>query len=156
MYLGHVGLALGARAVDRDVPVLPFIVAAIAPDLLLARSFHYLALAPVVVAGAAAVTFALWRSRRAALAVAALAVSHYVADFLTSGVRVWSGRRAVGLHLYDSAVADLVVEGAVILVGWLVWRRSTRPQDRPAWAVLAVLLAMQAGFSLVVADNFGN
>ena len=155
MYLGHVGLALGARTVDRSVPVLPFVVAAIAPDLLVARRFHHLALAPFVVAGVTAVTAVVWRSLRATAAVAALAISHYAADFLTAGVRMRGGDRAVGLRLYDSPLADLVVEAAVIVAGWLVWRRAADSPDgrRAALAVLAVMLVFQAGFSLVVADR---
>lgn len=155
MYLGHVGPALGARTVDRSVPVLPFVVAAVAPDLLVARQFHYLALAPFVVAGVTAVTAVAWRSVRATAAVAALAISHYAADFLTAGVRVRGGDRAVGLRLYDSPLADLLVEAAVIVGGWMLWRRGaeTTGGRRAALAVLAVLLVFQAGFSLLVADR---
>lgn len=157
MYLGHIGLALGARTADRRVPVAVFIAAAVAPDLLPSRAFHYLALAPVVVVGVAAVTEFAWRSRRATVAVALLAASHYVADFVTAGVRVWAGKDSVGLSLYDRPVADLVVETATIVVGWWLWQRgaSRRAPDRQrvTLAVLAVLVVMQTVFSLFVAER---
>lgn len=156
MYLGHLGLALGARTVDRRVPVAPFVVAAVAPDLLPSRAFHYLALAPVVVVAVTAVTAVVWRSRRATVAVALLAASHYLADFLTAGVRVWSGEESAGLFLYDRPFADLVVETATIVGGWWLWQRHATPSPdrrRVTLAVLAVLVAMQTGFSLLVADR---
>lgn len=155
MYLGHLGLALGARTADRRVPVAPFIVAAVAPDLLPWRAFHYLALAPVVVLGTAAIAAAVWRSWRATVAVALLAASHYVADFLTASVRVWAGHESAGLFLYDRPFADLVVETATIVGGWWLWQRgaATPERRRITLAVLAVLVVMQSGFSILVADR---
>lgn len=157
MYLGHLGLALGARTADRRVPVAVFIAAAVAPDLLPSRAFHYLALAPFVVFGVAAVTAAVWGSRRATVAVALLAASHYLADFLTAGVRVWAGEESAGLALYDRPFADLVVETAAIVGGWWLWQRgaSRRAPDRQriTFIVLVVLVVMQTGFSIFVAER---
>lgn len=157
MYLGHLGLALGARTADRRVPVAVFIAAAVAPDLLPSRAFHYLALAPFVVIGVAAATAVLWQSWRATITVALLAASHYLADFLTAGVRIWADDESVGLALYDNPFADLIVETAVIVAGWWLWQRHANrkapDRQRLTLAVLAVLVVMQSGFSLLVADR---
>lgn len=157
MYVGHLGLALGARTADRRVPVGVFIAAAVAPDLLPSRAFHYLALAPFVVVGVTAVTAVVWRSTRATVAATLLTASHYVADFLTAGVRVWAGEESAGLFLYDRPFADLVVETATIVAGWWLWQRGANRKaanrQRLTSAVLVVLVVMQTGFSLLVAER---
>lgn len=135
MIFGHLGLALGARAVDRDAPLGWLVVASLAPDI------ADLALASVgvcnpdgmythslaAVAGTALVfgAAAAWRTNRGrtALVVAALVVSHLLADYITGLKALWIGGPVVGLNLYQWAWADFAVEAPLIVGGWWAARR---------------------------------
>jgi hypothetical protein len=153
---GHLGLALGARAVDPDAPVSWLVVAACAPDiadLVLAAGgicnpdgayTHSLAAiaATALVLGAAA----LWRSgsRRTAWVIAGLVVSHLLADYLTGTKALWVHGPVVGLNIYQWPLADLFLEAVCVTAGWWAGRRWGR---LPRWAgsrlVLAGLLSAQ-------------
>jgi hypothetical protein len=153
---GHLGLALGARAADPEVPVVWLIVAAMAPDIadlgLAAMGVcnpdgaytHSLA----AIAGTALVlgAAALWRthSRRTAVVIGALVISHLLADYLTGMKALWVGGPVVGINLYHWPVWDMVLEWAFVSCGWWAGRRWGR---LPRWAgarlVLVVLLSYQ-------------
>jgi hypothetical protein len=113
---------------------------------------------PSVVVGAAAVALAYWliarRRHLDAAALAALYLSHWLADFITGKKPTWSGGPMVGFLLYDHAPWDFIVEAAVIAAcGWLYWRalpESGRRRRAVAFVVPAGLVAMQAAFDLVV------
>lgn len=142
MITGHLGLALGARAVDPDAPLGWLVVAAIAPDVadvaLAAAGVcnpdgaytHSLAAiaATAIVLGAAA----FWRTRRgrAALVVGALVVSHLLADYLTGLKALWVGGPVVGLNLYQWRWLDFALEALVVWAGWTAARRWGRV---PRW-----------------------
>ena len=156
MITGHLGLALGARAVDPEAPVTWLIVAAMAPDIadfgLAAMGIcnpdgaytHSLAAvaATAIVLGAAA----LWRShrRRTALLIGALVISHLLADYLTGMKALWVGGPVVGINVYHWPVWDMVLEWGIVAIGWWAGRRWGR---LPRWAgsrlVLIVLLSFQ-------------
>ena len=54
----------------------------------------------------------------------------------------------IGLQLYKKPVVDFIVEAAVILGGWLIYRRSLPPDRRssePAFTLLGALLVIQVG-----------
>lgn len=154
MYVGHLGIAMGARTVDRDVPILVYVAAAIAPDLLVARWFHLVAAAPILATVAASVVFKVWRSRRAAVTAALAVLSHYAVDMVTNRLAAWPGGERRGFEVYNRPLTDLVLEGVLIVGGWWLWQREREPSDRLlALSMLAALLTMQAGFSLFVADT---
>jgi hypothetical protein len=154
VFMGHLGIAMGARTVDRDVPVLVYVVAAVLPDLLLTRAFHAVVAAPVLAVVAWAVVRRLWRSERAALAAALLVLSHYAVDVVTFRLALLPGGDARGLLVYDRPVVDYVVEGLAVVVGWALWQRGRARADRLAvLAVLAVLLGFQAVFSVIAAGR---
>lgn len=154
MLVGHLGIAMGARTVDRDVPILVYLVAAVAPDLLVSRVFHAVVFAPVLAAVAAVVVRRVWRSDRAAWAAALLVLSHYAVDVVTLRLALWPNGRQRGLVVYDRPAVDFALEGLAIVVGWVLWTRGGRRADRTvALATLALLLAMQAAFSVVAADR---
>ncbi|MDE3151856.1 MAG: hypothetical protein KGL93_06365 [Gemmatimonadota bacterium] len=135
MITGHLGLALGARAVDPEAPLGWLVLAAIAPDLadlaLAAGGVcnpdgaytHSLAAiaATALVLGAAA----FWRTHRgrAALVVGALVVSHLLADYLTGLKALWVGGPVVGLNLYQWRWVDFALEAAVVWAGWAAGKR---------------------------------
>jgi hypothetical protein len=156
MILGHLGLALGARAVDPDAPLGWLVAAAIAPDVLdlaiattgvcnpMGEYTHTLfaIAATAAVLGAAAA----WATRRGrtGLLVAALVVSHILADYITGLKPLWIGGPLVGLDLYRWPWADFLVESPILVGGWWAARRWGRV---PRWVgsrvALGVLLAGQ-------------
>jgi hypothetical protein len=156
MIVGHLGFALGARAVDPEAPLVWLVAAALAPDLLDlglgAAGFcntggvytHTLAAvgATAVVLGAAAA----WQTRsgKTALIVAALVVSHLLADYLVGEKVLWRGGPTVGLDLYRWPWVDFLVEAATITGGWWAARRwGNVPRWLGSRVALAVMLAAQ-------------
>jgi hypothetical protein len=91
---------------------------------------------------------AFWRWSRAALVIAALVVSHWVLDFVTHrpDLPLWIDGPRVGLGLWNSIPATLVVEGAVLIGGVFVYTRFTRPRSGTGrwalWSLLALCTAI--------------
>jgi len=86
--------------------------------------------------------------RRAALVLAAVAVSHWVLDWISHRpdmpLTPWSDTR-VGLGLWNSVVATVVVEGLLFAIGAWLYARATSARDRTgrvAWVSLAVFLVL--------------
>ena len=158
MIAGHLGFALGARALDPEAPLGWLVAASIAPDVLDiaiaatgacnadgAYTHSLLAIAATaLVLGAAAA----WRTGRGrtALLVAALVVVHLLADYLTGLKALWPGGPVVGLNIYDSAWGDFVLEAPVIVGGWWAARRWGRV---PRWVESRILVAGLLGFQLL-------
>lgn len=91
----------------------------------------------------------LWRTRdrTAALVVGAAVFSHWLLDFIshTPDVPLWPGGPLVGLGLWRSVAATVVVEGLMFAGGLWLYFRSTRARDRIGrWGAvgLAVFLAV--------------
>ena len=158
MYLGHVGIALGAKGVRREVPLLVLLFATYAPDWIdgglcvvgaydprgmLSHSFPAIALVAAVVL----TTFRLRRDMVSGLVVCAVVVSHMVVDWITGYKPTWPGGPMIGFRLYSQPAANLVLETVVILIGVALYRASLPPRAKP-WIDLAtmagVLIAMQA------------
>jgi hypothetical protein len=162
MIVGHLGIALGARAVDREAPLGWLVVASLAPDIIdLAVAAagvcnpdgaytHSLA----AVAGTALVlgVTAAWNTHRGrtGLLVAALVVAHLLADYVTGQKALWIGGPLIGLNLYQWGWADFAVEAPIIVGGWYAARRWGDP---PRWlagrAAFAVLLGAQLLFDAI-------
>ena len=153
MYAGHLGIALGARGLRRDAPLWLLVLATQACDWVQiigcialptdsAMLSHSI---PAVVALAFLFTLAglvATRSPAAALAIAATAVSHALADYITGNKPTWPGGPTIGLSLYDRPVADAFVETVVVMIGWLIYRRSLEPQARSRWLTWLLLVAL--------------
>jgi hypothetical protein len=58
-----------------------------------------------------------------------LTLSHVVADYVTGVKPTWPGGPMIGLDLYSLPLVDLIVEAAVLVVGWQVYRRSLPPES---------------------------
>ncbi|HEU4697904.1 MAG TPA: hypothetical protein VFS40_01880 [Gemmatimonadales bacterium] len=91
-------------------------------------------------------TWALTRDRRAALVVGLVVVSHWVLDFVTHRPDlplVPGGAARVGLGLWYSPVATIVVELAMWVAGVALYVRATRARDRIGaagfWALVTFL-----------------
>lgn len=77
-----------------------------------------------------------------AVLTGAVTVSHLLADYVTGFKPTWPGGPIIGLQLYSYPLGDLVVEMAVLVAGWLVYRRSLPPESRShrlSWALLLLL-----------------
>lgn len=94
--------------------------------------------------------------RRAAVVLAAVAVSHWVLDWISHRpdlpLTPWSNAR-VGLGLWNSVVATVAVEGLLFAAGVWLYSRATTPRDgtgRVAWVSLVLFLIV-----IYVANIFG-
>ena len=159
MYIGHVGVALGAKRVRPGIGLLVLLIATYAPDwvdagLCVAGVYNpdgVLSHSIPVVAALALLGFALYgirtRDWTAASLVAAVIVSHMLLDWITGNKPTWPGGTMIGLRLYDRPVLDFVLEGAVIAVGAVLYGRTLPPRQRP-WVDVAImcgaLLVLQA------------
>ncbi|MCM2255345.1 MAG: hypothetical protein NDJ94_06695 [Vicinamibacteria bacterium] len=174
MFIGHLGVAFGARAAEPRLRLGTAFVAAQLPDaiwpVLVLAGVERFAIAPgdtvvtplrfehypwshslsmVVVAGLAfGLAAAERRSRlRQGLLLAALAASHFVLDWITHrpDLPLVPGAEAVyGLGLWNSLWATLVVELALFAAGVACYLRGAARRG-PALALAATLLVVHLG-----------
>jgi hypothetical protein len=159
MYTGHVAIALAARGVRRDAPLWALILAAqgcdwvelvvhpftpTAPPDLYSHAYPFVVIAAVI---AALVVWVWRRSVAPAVTVLLVYLSHPLADFVTGFKPLWFGGPSVGLWFVDRPVADFVVQAALCVVGYTIYRRSlpaVRRRTIAAAAPLVLLLVLQA------------
>lgn len=168
MYGGHVGIALAGKGFRRTLPFWLLIVATQVPDWTDAAVCtagisspqsemlsHSLPAIAVLAAVLSLVYYAGRRDAAGSALIACVVVSHALVDYLTGIKPTWPGGPTIGLHLYQRPAIDFVIEGAVILAGWMIYRRSL-PDDRRSSApailllvsVLLLQLAASASFAL--------
>ncbi len=164
MYLGHVGVALGAKGMKRDIPLLALLVATYAPDwvdsgLCLAGAYNPSGMMshsfPAVAILCAIALIACRFTRKdlaSGLIVAGVIVSHMLLDWITGYKPTWPGGPMIGFRLYDHPLADLILESVVIVIGVSLYRRSMPGRSSP-WihlaTMFAVLIVMQIGVTVV-------
>ena len=158
MYVGHVGVALGAKRFAPSVALGLLVLATYLPDwidaaLCVTGRYHDAqmlshsvpaALILSVLAGAAVLGGA---NRSAFFTVAAIVITHVLLDYITGIKPTWPGGPFIGLQMYSHPVADFVAESIVIVIGWILYKRTLPPLNggwNRATLMLAVLLAMQA------------
>ena len=164
MYTGHVAVALAARATRRDLPLWVLVAAAQGCDWVevvfdvagagadssvWSHAFPFVALAALAVGALVAV----WkRSLGATLLVVAVYLSHPIADLATGYKPLWLGGPPVGLHFITRPVADLVVQGSLCVIGWVIYLRSLPPHRWRllTFAPLGLVLSFQAVSDLVL------
>jgi len=170
MFVGHLAVALSAKKLDGRLP-LPVATAAsfgidlLWPLLLLAGietvrvdpgntaftplSFesypwsHSLVMTVVWGAMAGALATFLLQSKRLGLIVMALVASHWFLDLLTHrpDLPLWPGGTKLGLGLWNSIPATMLLEGGMLLGALAIYLRTTQPKDRVgSWALWALLL----------------
>jgi hypothetical protein len=154
VYAGHLGVALAAKGVRREEPLATLIAASIVTDLIvsgrtLARVGLPELLRPHSIPGTLALGLVLGiivlvftRSSRRAVFVGSLVPLHTLADYITSSLPTWPGGPRIGLFLYRFPIVDLVIECAVILAGWWLYRRGLAPKARNSWATWAMLITL--------------
>lgn len=159
MYAGHAALATLAKARRPRIPIGVLVPIAFAPDWIecladalghynkiLSHSLVSVAIGSTLVA---LVYWALTRERGDAFVVWLTYVSHWVADFITGIKPTWPGGPQVGLMLYDHPLGDLLLETVLIIVCWLVYRRSLPAESRRRsilWLGPLGLIGMQIVF----------
>ncbi|HVX38386.1 MAG TPA: hypothetical protein VHB25_02340 [Gemmatimonadaceae bacterium] len=159
MFAGHAALALGAKGARPRIPIALLVPVAFAPDWiewicnlagwesrLASHSLVSVAIGATLVALAyAAVTGA----GIDAIVLGLTYVSHWGADFITGSKPTWPGGPSVGLMLYAHPLRDAMLEGALIIACWLIYRRSLSPEARRRAAGRLIplgLIAMQIAF----------
>lgn len=135
MYCGHVAIALAAKSARLQLPLWALLFASFGPDWVetaqIACGVDHTPLwshsVPAVALGAVAAGLgaSVWRrSSRDGALIAGVYVSHLLVDFITGSKPLGFGGRYVGAQLYSWPKADFAVESTLIVVGWLIYRRS--------------------------------
>ena len=156
MYVGHFAIALTSNGRRPTLPLAFCLVAAMAPDLVMgvlgvllpavsvdAYSHSLIAVAALAVAGALATGF-VRRSGPDGLWIGALVCSHLPADWITSRLPLWTDGPVWGLGLYARPGLDLVLELALVVVGWAIYRRGLSRSARARGLVFAPLVVLGA------------
>ncbi len=173
MFIGHFGVAMGAKRLAPEVSLGTLIFAAefldlIWPVFLLLRLEH-VRIAPGITrvspmdfydypishSLATAVGwsilsggthFAFRRDRAGAIVIGVAVLSHWVLDFVTHrpDLPLWPDGPNVGLGLWNSWPASIVIEAGLFLAGLLMYTRQARARDRVGrygfWALAAFLV----------------
>jgi len=179
MFIGHYGVALATKKVAPEVSLGILFFAAQFVDLLwpfflfsgieIVRidpgntkftpldfvSYPYShSLAMVIVWGAVVGGgyFALRRSRKSALVLGALVLSHWILDLITHrpDLQLAPGSETrVGFGLWDFVVVAATLEFAIFAAGLFLYTRTTKTKDKTGrfalWAFVAFLLITWAG-----------
>ena len=159
MYIGHLGVALAGKGLRRTAPLWLLVVAtqgcdwvqAVAcvavPDGSSAMWSHSLAAVAALAAALSLVAYLVTGDRGIAALTGTVAVSHLVADYVTGVKPTWPGGPMIGLDLYSHPVGDLAIETVVLVLGWLVYRRSLPHEARSSrltWSFLVLVGGAQA------------
>jgi len=164
MYGGHVGIALAGKGYRSSIPLWVLVIATQLPDWtdaavcaagvssppteMLSHSMPAIA---VLAAVMAALYYLMQRDAVSSTIVALIVVSHMLADFLTGLKPTWPGGPHIGLQFYQRPAIDFAIEAVIIVIGWVIYRRSlpgNRRSSPPAILLLASLLLLQLGASM--------
>ena len=166
MFSGHAGLALLGKAARPKVPLILLGVVAYAPDIIqralgefnqynreLSHSM------PAVGLGATIVALVYWAAtgESADASMVWLAyVSHWPADYITGIKPTWPGGPMVGLVAYLHPARDAILEVDLVLLCWLAYRSTLRPDRKNTPVTLLmplVLIACQLAFDFSLAPG---
>jgi membrane-bound metal-dependent hydrolase YbcI (DUF457 family) len=163
---GHAGLALLAKAARPRIRIAVLLPVTFAPDILESlfdvlghhnRELSHSLLSVGLGATIAALIYLLTtRAKSEAFVVWLTYVSHWPADFITGIKPTWPGGPDVGIHLYERPVADAVLECALVVACWIVYRRALRrtsatvvPRRRLTVLVPTGLIVVQVVFDVI-------
>ena len=170
MITGHLGVAgalLGATRTRPSTTVLVALAAAsITPDLVDAAYFVlgicspyglYSHTIPAVILESAVVgglAYLATGSRSITTSFVVAVLLHLAADYFTGRKLLLPGGEMVGLQWYETPLRDFLLEGVLVIVGWLVLRRTVRT---PRWAgspwLLLLTLCTQAVLDLTIVGS---
>jgi membrane-bound metal-dependent hydrolase YbcI (DUF457 family) len=168
VYVGHAALALLARSKRPRLAIALLIPVAFAPDWLkwifeeaghanreISHSLVSVGLGATVVA----LCYYLWsRAPGDSLTLWLVYLSHWPADFITGIKPTWPGGPNVGLLLYAHPIADIVLESVLVVVCWLVYRRSLPVLSRQrvmGFLIPLGLVGMQIVFEAIQSPDLG-
>lgn len=155
MYVGHLGIALGGKGLRRDAPLWLLVLATQGPDWVQvvacssgasahAMWSHSVPAVLVLAAALAAASYVVTHDGAVSALAAAIVISHLLVDFMTGIKPTWPGGPLIGLDLYARPGWDFLLESAVIIAGWWIYRRSLAPEPRSSPLVRALLVALIA------------
>jgi hypothetical protein len=160
MLAGHFGIAQLGKGVRREIPIVLLAVAAYLPDLArIPLSYtvdrYEIWSHSIVTVGAMGLLLGIiWLLRggswSAAVVLALVCTLHWPADVFTGCKPTTFEGPWLGLVSYRRPVDDLIVEGALLLAGWLFARRRGFPIGRK-W--LALAFAAQLAFLVSLYRN---
>lgn len=164
MYIGHVAMALGAVRIRREAPLWVLLLASHWPDWLqLALGAYgaynaqlYSHSLPAIAAGALLFTLVFLRQSgdaRNAVLVAAVYLTHPLLDLVTGEKPLWPGGDPVGANWYDHPAKDFILELAIIVVAWNIYRTTFGPRRRDARLVVMLLALVGCQAMLDVAQE---
>ena len=165
MFVGHLAVSFGAKAVEPKAPLGALVAASFGLDLLwpllLLTGLEVVQVAPgntvftplafesypwshsllmALVWGVAGggVTYVALKTPRVAALVGMVVVSHWVLDFVTHrpDLPLWPGGPKVGLGLWNSVPATFLLEGGFFLAAIAFYARTAKARDRTGrWAL---------------------
>lgn len=158
MYVGHLAVGLAAVKARPRVPLWLLLIAAQAPDWIElafggSRSYdpgelrsHSLPVVAALATGFALMYLVFTGDWRGGGLLIVVTLSHSVLDLVTGSKVLWPGTRPVGACLYNQPGFDFLIEAAIAVAGWGVYRTALgrHRSSRVAWAALLALLASQS------------
>ncbi len=169
MIVGHLAVSLSAKVAEPRAPLAALVAASFGLDLvwpfLVLAGVEMVSVAPgntaftplafehypwshsLLMAGiwggvAGAVMYGVSKSSRVALLVGTVVLSHWILDFVTHrpDLPLWPGGPKVGLGLWNSIPATIIVEGGLFLVAIGMYVRAYKPRAAVGrWALWALV-----------------
>jgi membrane-bound metal-dependent hydrolase YbcI (DUF457 family) len=167
VYVGHAAIAASLKGKRPRIPIGLLVPVAFAPDWI--DSFSHVVhrananlshslLSVAIGATACGLLYWLWsRNAGDALVVWLAYASHWPADFITGVKPTWPTGPMLGLELYSHPGWDLLVESALVVTCWLVYRRSLPVESRRRSIGLLIplgLIGMQVVFEALQRPSY--
>jgi len=167
VYAGHAAIAALLKGKRPRVPIALLVPIAFAPDWI--DSFSHVVhransnlshslLSVAIGATLCGLLYWLWsRDAGDALVVSLAYASHWPADLITGVKPTWPGGPMVGFGLYSHPGWDLLVESVLVVLCWLVYRRSLPTESRRrsiGWLMPLGLIGMQVVFEALQRPTF--
>jgi hypothetical protein len=172
MYVGHVAAAFLGKAARPRIPLWFLILASQAPDWVVVIGYlagsngprveHYSETVYsflLIATPLALIYFAVSRDFRSALTVWFVCASHQIVDFFTGSKPLFPTGQAVGLGWYHRPLRDFLLEGSLVLLAAVFYRRRI-PEARRNPGLLVILFSLliltQAVLDLYLASSGRN
>jgi membrane-bound metal-dependent hydrolase YbcI (DUF457 family) len=87
--------------------------------------------------------------KRAALVIGLRVISHWVLDFVTHrpDIQLYPGGAKLGLGLWNSPAATVIVESIMLIAGVAIYLRATRPRDGIGrWGIWGLVVVLAGSY----------
>jgi membrane-bound metal-dependent hydrolase YbcI (DUF457 family) len=190
MFIGHYAVALAAKKAAPNISLGTLLIASVFPDLLFpalvlfglehveidpgntamvplnftSYPYSHSLLGTLVWAGLfVAVFYFLGKDRKTALWLGAVLISHWLLDFISHGpdLQLVPGLETrVGLGLWNSIAATVLIEGSLFIAGVILYLKSTAAKNKTGtiafWSMIALLSLLYTGFIFGPPPPSGN